>query len=243
MKKTLLSICLITSVIFPQDIQEPNKKIESSIVVPDVKKNIEEQRITYFKNINEDIKKSEEHFKEMLSLRKLDEDKMIEEYHSGESIGRIKRKELYKNNLIKLNEKINNYSDIEEENNLISYDDKTFSEMYEPINAKLITGVMFPKKDMFSEKILNNGENLIIKDINNCKYLGKRFYNIDTERVNINLIKKSCLIAKTPVIKDVEGFVIEKDYNGVSTDFLNVKNGFNTLNSGKEVKVVITKIY
>lgn len=180
--------------------------------------------------------------------------KEIENYHKIDAKKILEQK--YLNHLKELNENIKmsdekfnemsksrNFKEIKEEIPLLTKETNTSSKLYSPVNAKLITGVMFPKKDIINEKNLENGVPLIIEDNNNCKYLGKSFYNIDTERATINLTKKSCLIDKKRLIKDIDGFVTEKDFYGVSTEFLNFKNGFYTLNSGKEVKVIVTKIY
>lgn len=203
MKNFLLSLSLITSVMLAQDTQEINKEIESYHTT-DTKKIVEQKYLNHLKELNENIKISDEKFNEMSKSR--------------------------------------NFKEIKEEIPLLIKETNTYSKLYEPVSAKLITGVMFPKKDIINEKNLENGVPLIIED-NNCKYLGKRFYNIDTERATINLTKKSCLIGKKSLIKDIDGFVTEKDFYGVSTEFLNFKNGFYTLNSGKEVKVIVTKVY
>lgn len=109
--------------------------------------------------------------------------------------------------------------------------------LFTPIKAKLITGAFFNED-------VRNVNTLLMVDNNDCKYLGEGVLSISTDRTYIKVNQKSCLINGNIVTKEVDGFVIDEKYVGVYTKPAFESSSFKaTLNSGKDIEIVITRIF
>lgn len=109
-----------------------------------------------------------------------------------------------------------------------------------PIKAKLING------SVFTYDIRETGNDLLIVDNNDCKYLGKGYFSLSTERTYVKLNQKSCLINGNIETSDIDGFVIEEHMTGIYTKpviVANTNNFISTLQANKDIEIVITKSF
>lgn len=84
---------------------------------------------------------------------------------------------------------------------------------------------------------------MIFNDENNCRFIGNATYMMSSERVGVDLYKRSCVIDGQIIETDLKGFVTDELKYGISAnvDYSNDKVAA-TVNAGKNLEIFITKV-
>ena len=92
---------------------------------------------------------------------------------------------------------------------------------------------------------------MVFSDDNNCKYLGNATYIMVSEKVSVDVYKRSCIIDGQVIQTDLKGFVTEELKYGISADVkLKTKvfstnyndNIVATVDAGKSLDIYISKV-